>query len=282
MHWYLSIFTLLLAMTSPLAHADLEDRLNARWRGAWVIVNGELYSNCDSTYTDNRVSGDLIGGNGRVALPTGELAKVRRVDVKRRRVDVFLDLKEDILIEYQHGPFTLYREASCRVELLIDTAGQRTKKLGTDDIEVLFAPLLERYARLTEAEHSPNWNRRARQAYPENYEQTLAEYRVWQIEEHNRLVEERINDSIEEASQLLANVSQHSDFGAGLGYGLVAMKENIGGDCDRLLASNPGTYRKSYDAPNPTWANGYETGQHLGYHVELTRRLHDCFRPPAN
>lgn len=157
MRWCLSIFALFLVMTSLVAHADLEDRLNSRWRGAWVIVNGELYSNCDSTYTNNRVSGDLISGNGRVALPTGELAKVRRVDVKRRRVDVFLDLKENVLIEYQEGPFTLYREASCRVELLVDTAG-RTKKLGTGDIEVLFALLLERYARLADAEHSPNWN----------------------------------------------------------------------------------------------------------------------------
>jgi hypothetical protein len=282
MRCYLSIFAVFLAMTSPLAYADLEDRLNSRWRGAWVIVNGELYSNCDSTYTDNRVSGDLIRGNGRVAMPTGELAKVRRIDVKRRRVDVFLDLKENVLIEYQEGPFTLYREASCRIELLVDTAGRRTKNLTVDNIEAQFTRLFERYARLAEVEHSPNWNRRARQAYPEDYEQTLAEYHVWQAEKHNRLVEQRIDDAIEQASQLLVTVSQDKNFGAGLGYGLAAMKENIGGDCDRLLASNPGTYEKFYDAPNPTWANGYETGQHLGYYVELTRRLRGCFMPPVN
>ncbi len=281
MRWCLSIFAFFLVMTFPLAYADLEDRLNSRWRGAWVIVNGELYSNCDSTYTDNRVSGDLIRGNGRVALPTGELAKVRRVDVKRRRVDVLLDLNESVLIEYQDGPFTLYREASCRVELLVDTGG-RTKSLGTGDIEALFVPLLERYARVTEAEHSPNWNRRARQSVPENYQQTLAEYRIWQVEQHNQLVEDRINDSVEQASRLLVDVSQDSDFGAGLGYGLAAMKENIRGDCDRLVASNPSTYEKSYDAPNPTWANGYETGQHLGYYIELARRLRGCFTVPGN
>ena len=77
-------------------------------------------------------------------------------------------------------------------------------------------------------------------------------------------------------------MSQDSDFGAGLGYGLAAMKENIRGDCDRLLASNLGTYEKSYDAPNPTWANGYETGQHLGYYIELARRLRGCFTVPAD
>lgn len=282
MRWYLVISALLVVVAYPAAHADLQDRLNSRWRGAWVIVNAELYSNCDSVYANNRVNGDLIRGIGRVKLSTGELAKVYKVDVKRHRVDVLLDLNESILIEYQDGPFTLYREASCRVELLVDTGGQRTKKLGTGDIEALFAPWLERYARQTEAEHSPNWNRRARQAYPENYEQTLAEYRIWQVEQHNQLVEERINDSIEQASQLLVAVSENGDFGVGLGYGLMAMKENIRGNCDRLLASNPGTYEEPYDAPNRTWANGYTTGQHLGYYVELAQRLRGCFTVQEN
>ncbi len=77
-------------------------------------------------------------------------------------------------------------------------------------------------------------------------------------------------------------MSQDNDFGSELDYDLAAIKENISGDCDRLLASNPGTYEKSYDAPSPTGANGYETGQHLGYYVELTRRLRGCFRLPAN
>ncbi len=281
MRWYLGISTLLLVVAFPAAHADLQDRLNSRWRGAWVIVNGELYSNCDSVYANNRVSGDIIRGIGRVKLSTGELARVHKVDVKRKRIDIMLNLNESILIEYQDGPFTLYREASCRVELLVDTGG-RTKKLGTGDVEALFAPWLERYARQTEAEHSPSWNRRARRPYPENYEQTLADYRIWQVEQHNQLVEERINDSIDQASQLLVAVSENGDFGVGLGYGLVTMKANIRGDCDRLLASNPGTYIKPYDAPNPAWADGYETGQHLGYHIELAQRLRGCFTVPEN
>ena len=77
-------------------------------------------------------------------------------------------------------------------------------------------------------------------------------------------------------------MSQDNDFGSELDYDLAAIKENILGDCDRLLASSPGTYEKSYDAPSPTGTNGYETGQHLGYYVELTRRLRGCFRLPAN
>ncbi len=77
-------------------------------------------------------------------------------------------------------------------------------------------------------------------------------------------------------------MSQDNDFGSELDYDLAAIKENIRGDCDRLLASSPGTYEKSYDALNPTWANGYETGQHLGCYVELARRLQGCFTTPEN
>ncbi len=77
-------------------------------------------------------------------------------------------------------------------------------------------------------------------------------------------------------------MSQDNDFGSELDYDLAAIKENIRGDCDRLLASSPGTYEKSYDALNPTCANSYETGQHLGCYVELARRLQGCFTTPEN
>jgi hypothetical protein len=131
-----SILTLI--GVSPLAHADLQDDLNARWRGAWVIVTGELYSNCNGQTTDNRINGDLISGNGRFAFAPGELARVTRVDARRRRVDVFLDIYEGMLIEYEDGPFTLYREVSCPVELLVEYGGTRTRDLGVAGVEEQF------------------------------------------------------------------------------------------------------------------------------------------------
>ena len=37
-------------------------------RSYYVIVTGEIYSNCNGTTTDNRISGDLVSANGRYAV----------------------------------------------------------------------------------------------------------------------------------------------------------------------------------------------------------------------
>lgn len=270
-----SILTLI--GVSPLTHADLQDDLNARWRGAWVIVTGELYSNCNGQTTDNRINGDLISGNGRFAFAPGELARVTRVDARRRRVDVFLDIYEAMLIEYEDGPFTLYREVSCPVELLVEYGGIRTRDLGVAGVEEQFNRWLERHARLEDAEDSPNWNGRIREDYPEDYEQTLAAYEDWKIEQHNSLVEQKIRYSNEQAGYLLAQVRSDSEFGAGLGYGIAAMREDLSDDCSQLVSSEPDTFARSHEAPNPDWGVGFRTGQQLAYHIELSRRLDGCY-----
>jgi hypothetical protein len=273
----LPVFASCLVLISSAAHAGLQDDLNARWRGAWLIVTSGIYSNCNGLSTDNRISGDLMSGNGRFAFEPGELARVTKVDAKRHRIDVTAALEEDVLIDYQDGPFTLYREAPCTVELLFDFGDERTKDLEVAAIESQFAQWFERYARLEDAEQSANWNRRERKDYPEGYEDTLAAYKAWKIEQHNLLVENRIADSAEQMPLLLAQVSSGSEFGAGLSYGIAAMREAMSDDCDSLLASRPETFSKPYEAPNPDRANGYKTGQALAYHIELSRRLKGCF-----
>jgi hypothetical protein len=262
---------------SPLLHADLQDDLNARWRGAWVIVTGELWSNCNGTTTDNRISGDLVSGNGRYAFEPGELARVTRVDARRRRVDVFLDIHENMLIEYQDGPFTLYREASCPVELLLEYGGTRTRDLGVAGVEEQFNRWLERHARLEDAERSSSWNGRLREDYPDDYESTLAAYADWQVQQHNLLVDRKIEQSVEQTGYLLAQVRSDSEFGAGLGFGIAAMREDLSDDCDRLVASDPDTFSRKHEAPNPDWGIGFATGQQLAYHIEISRRLGNCY-----
>ncbi len=276
----LSLFTLL--SVSPLVHADLQDDVNARWRGAWVIVTGEIYSNCNGATTNNRISGDLVSGRGRVIFEPGELARVARVDVRRRRVDVFLDVRENMLLDYQDGPFTLYREASCPVELEFDYGDTRTRDLGIGGIEAQLHQWFERHARLEDAESSPSWNGRVRDDYPLDYEETLAAYEAWQIDQHNLLIDHKIAESNEQSGNLLAQVSSDSEFGAGLSFGIAAMREDLSDECDRLVASEPATFARSYEAPNPDWGNGYKTGQQLAYHIEISRRLPGCYIAPAD
>ena len=51
-------------------------------------------------------------------------------------------------------------------------------------------------------------------------------------------------------------------------------------DCDLLLSSSSQTFGKAAEAPNEDWSDGYETGQQLAYHIELSRRLGRCFIAP--
>jgi hypothetical protein len=268
---------LMLIAISSAARADIQSDLNARWRGAWLIVTGDISSNCNGLTTDNRINGDLVSGKGRFAFEPGELARVKKVDAKRSRVDVSLELKEGVLIEYQDGPFTLYREASCQAELEIDFGNSRTKDLGIAAVEAQFGEWFERYARLDEATGSPSYNHRVRDAYPEDYASTLAAYEQWKIDQHNQLVASRIADSSEKTALLLAQVHADSEFGAGLSEGIPAMRDAMNDNCDALLKSSPATFAKSAEAPNESWGDGYKIGQQLAYHVELGRRLGRCF-----
>jgi hypothetical protein len=264
---------------STAARADIQDDLNARWRGAWLIITGDIASNCNGLTTDNRINGDLVSASGRFMFEPGELARVEKVDARRSRVDVLLDLRENVLIEYQDGPFTLYREGSCKVELEVDFNNRRTKDVGIAGVEAQFGEWFERYARLDDALASPAWNHRVREDYPDDYDATLAAYENWKIDQHNQLVASRIADSTEQSGILLAQVRTDEKFGAGLGKGIAAMRESMTDNCDRLLSSSPQSFGKSAEAPDEDWGAGYKTGQQLAYHIELSRRLGHCFIP---
>jgi hypothetical protein len=267
----------LVTAVSSNVRADLQDDLNARWRGAWVIVKGDIASNCNGLTTDNRVSGDLSSASGRFSFKPGELARLEKVDAKRSRVDVVLALEENVLIPYQDGPFTLYREGSCKIELEIDFGSGRTKDLGMAGVEAQFVAWFERHARLDDALASPAYNLRVREDYPKDYAQTLIAYENWKIDRHNELVTYRIAASAEETRLLLAQVVSDDQFGAGLAKGIAAMRPAMVDDCSRLLSSSVGTFGKKAEAPNEKWAEGYKTGQALAYHIELGRRLGMCF-----
>jgi hypothetical protein len=266
-----------LIATTSVALADLQDDLNARWRGAYLILNGDVASNCNGLTTDNRINGDLASASGRFRFEPGELAQIRKVDVRRKRVDVVLDIEEGVLIEYQEGPFTLYREASCEVELEIDFGSERAKDVGIEGVEAQFAFWFERHARLDSARASEGWNGRERRDYPADYAETLIAYDNWKIDQHNQLVAERIADSTEKTSLLLAQVDDEREFGAGLAEGISQMREAMSDNCNVLVSSSPGTFGNSADASSEDWGDGYSTGQQLAYHIELSRRLSRCF-----
>ena len=61
----LQTLAFVLVLAAPAIASDLQDRLNSRWRGAWLVVGPEISSDCGDNYTNNRVSGTVVRDSGR-------------------------------------------------------------------------------------------------------------------------------------------------------------------------------------------------------------------------
>ncbi|MBW8877732.1 MAG: hypothetical protein JF614_22415 [Acidobacteria bacterium] len=265
---------LILLLAALPAAAGLEDDLNARWRGGFVVVKLALASNCDSFYNDNDLVGSRVDSSARRRFGAGELARVERIGVKRDRVDVFLDLAEGVLEESHDGPFTLYEPRTCKVQLKVPTPDPR----GTTLVNNLLSQLLELHADAREAESSPSWNRRRREPFPKDYEKTLAAHEAWKAEQTNAAIQTKMDEAIEEASRIGERVHSDHDYLDGFAAGMDKVRDRTSGDCGSLLngyfSPSSGGGGKSSE-----WKRGYEDGQRLGHDLDLLRRLRSCFVP---
>ena len=261
------------AAAVPAAAASLEDALDSRWRGGWVVVRVPISSDCGGFYTDNEARGGRVRGGGSHDFASGELARVERVDVKRGgRVDVFLDLAEQILEPREDGPFTLYEPRSCKVQLRVEDAGS-----DAASAEPALAALLELHADATSAEASPAWSGRRREEYPEDYEQTLAEHARWQAAQVNVAVQERLEEAIDEASRVDDRMRDDPEYLSGFAAGVERERDHSFGDCGSAVGAGLST---DHERGKPQrWQDGYEDGQRLAFHLELMRRLVRCFVP---
>lgn len=269
--WLLGLALLLAARP---AAAGLEDDLNARWRGGYVLVKFAIASDCDGFYNDNDVVGSRVDASARRRFQPGELVRVDRIGVKHDRVDVFLDLVEGVLEEHHDGPFTLFEPRTCKVQLKVPTPDPR----GTSIVNDRLSQLLELHADPREAEGSPSWNGRRREPYPRNYEETLAAYNTWKARQVNAAVQAKMDETIDDASRLGERVHSDPDYLAGFAAGMDKVRDRTSGDCASLLSSyfspSSGGGGKSSD-----WKRGFEDGQRLGHDLALLQRLRGCFVP---
>ena len=273
--WVLLAFAAIPGAAPSAVHAaDLEATLNARWRGAAVVATVPLFSSCDGFYNDNQVVGTRVESRARRRFEPGEAARVERVGVKRDRVDLFLDVAEGVLAERRDGPFTLYDELICKVQLQVPVPPRSAPAA----VEARLAELLELHDSLPEAEASRAWNGRRREPYPEGYEQTLAAYQVWKAQQANAAVQARMERAIEDAARVEDQLRDDPDYLAGFAAGVDKVRNRSFGDCPSLVSSSFSPDSGKGDRSG-TWRRGWEDGQRLAYNLELLRHLKDCFVP---
>lgn len=276
----------LLVLPVPALAGDFQRTLQSEWLGAWVVVRGESYSDCNGQYTDNRINGTLVKGAAAWRFAAGELAKLDKVDLKRSRLDLMMTFAEPFLVEYQDGPFTLYRETQCRIELEVEIPREAVKSKDDSQIERLLTQVLERYATEQQARDSKTWNEREREAYPEDYEATLARHTIWKAQQANAAVQAQIDRAVEETTRLTDRMVPDPAYTSGFAQGVQAAKAVPLDACSVLMGLSLAEVRRQAAEAKAREAgagaqvvSGYQDGKALVYGLAMIRNLPACFVP---
>lgn len=271
-----------LAPAGSAAASSLEDRIEERMLGAWVVIGTEIRSDCNGSFTNNRVNGTLVAGRGRRAFQPGELGKVERVDAKRSRLDLKITLAEPVLGPRQDGPFTLYDELRCQVELEIEMPREVMKEKDIAGIERRLAPVLARFATADEARDAKGWNQREREPYPADYERTRARHAAWKAEQVNLAVRASLERHREEAQRVVDRIRGDATYLAGFARGVEEGRERRDDGCESLISRNPRGSRSAAKDETPGQRQerqGWEDGWTLAVALDGLQRLAGCLVP---
>ena len=278
------VIVILMALVPALTLAGkLENALENRWRGAWVVTTVDTYSDCSGVYTNNRVNGRFVDSEGRNRFQPGELAKVKRVDAKRSRLDLHLVVVEPMLTPYEEGPFTLYNETRCFFELEVEIPRKLVKTKNVNAVEEFLSPILLRFPTEGEAKRSRVYNRRERDPYPDDYDGILAQHAIWKAEQSNLAIQAKLERAVNETYRLRERMSSNPEYLAGFARGVEAARTVNLRSCANLMARKLGP-SKSYTstaygtvaAVSPA-TKGFQDGKTFVYGLEMIRRLPDCF-----
>jgi hypothetical protein len=274
----------LVASFSAASAGDLQRELAGRWRGSWVIVEVGIHSDCGGMYTNNRLNGRRVSGSGAFTFGAGELAQIDKVDLHRARLDVLLTLGEPMRTSWQDGPFTLYGQASCRVELQAELPRSVVANGDVTAVERALSQALERHDAREEAERSRSWNARQVEPYPDDYEDTLAEHARWKADQANAAVRDRIGQAQAETVRVTERIESDGAYLSGFAEGVERARDlawpacegmvrgGVEGFVSRLPGGDKADAQRRHD-------RGFEDGQRLVVSLELSRRLPGCFVP---
>ncbi len=283
----LRVVALACALAAALpARADLEDELERAWVGAWVVVKVESASDCSGAYTNVEVRGLRSTSRGSRRFGEGELARVDKLNQKSDRVDLYLSVAEPVLVPRTDGPFTLFDERSCRVQLMVEVPKAVVKSGRLDEVETVLLEAVERHETSAAARRSRSWNDRARDPYPPDYEETLARHAAWKAEEANRALAATRVAALDEASQALSRVADDPDYLAGFAAGVEAQRRRSAPGCSALGGSRfdgdeqrPPSDRRGGSPAERSFQRGFRDGQVVAWATRVARTVEGCFVP---
>ena len=240
----------------------------------------EVYSACGGTYSDNEVGSAGVASKARNRFAAGELVKIDDVKVKRQRVDLLLTLDAPLRISRMDGPFELFDQRSCGVQLMVYVPRELVKSANLDALLTEVKKHVTLYASRDDAELSGDWNGREMEPLPDDYEETVQGHAVWKAEQTNAAVRDGIDHALSEAAEAVEDLDNDADYLAGFAEGAEKMGDLTVTNCDSLLNLSFTSYRKNADSDKSRgWKDGWNDGQKLVFHVLLADRLRSCLVP---
>lgn len=257
--------------------SSLDDQLDRELKGAWAVLEVEVYSNCAGTYNDNTIGAAGVASKAGYRFEPGELVKIDKIKVKRSRVDLLVTLGTPIRVSHTDGPFELYDRAECRAQLIFELPREQVKAADALAILTRIRESVTPYPSFDAARSSDSWNGRETEPLPADYDITLQRHAAWKAEQTNAAVEEGIHRALGKASRLAEGMSSDSDYLEGFGAGAEKMSDFSVVSCSSLLNASFSVYRSRAPKDHTSrWRDGFDDGQELVFNVLLAKRLGAC------
>lgn len=276
----IAILVLIPWFAADSSASDLDDRLNQRFRGAWAVLEVEVYSACAGTYSDNEVGDAGVASKASNRFEAGELVKIDKVNAKRQRVDLLLTLAVPLRTPHIDGPFELYDQRECQVQLIVPVLREQVKNNDEQSIARRLEDLITLYSSPEDARESDSWNEREPEPLPDDYAQTLQRHAAWKAEQTNAEVGEAIRRAISDAGDVADDLIDDADYLAGFAEGAQKMSSFSTNDCSLLLSTAFSYHDTSApEGRSKRWRDGWLDGQELIFNVLLAERLQSCRVP---
>ncbi len=276
------VASMAVAAVGPAA-ARPEGELRDAWVGRFVILRAAAFSNCDERYTNNRMRGMRPSSPGSARFDPGEIGRVDNLSLQRARIDLLVTLLEPLRVEFRDGPFRLYEQLECRVELELPASRDAVRRGAIERLDDLIGGFLEAAHDRAGAEESPLWNRRRVEPLPEDHEARLAEYHAWKQEQMYIALRGRLAEALDRAADIAARADRSVAYARGLVMGSRDFDQDdlFSTACEELpearFSSGWGRAPEDLDDRDARdWKDGFEDGRRLLFEITLARRLERC------
>jgi len=255
-----------------MTFAGVEKSLRDEWTNAWVIVRLESYSDCLDSYTRNLVQGDSVRSDSGRHFDAGELAQVRKVVIKRKGINILLDLVEPVLVPHPEGPVILYTERWCKIEFRIKVNdSSATAQPGSAMMERYFRQFSEELM----ARKDPSWNQRIRAAYPANYLARQTAVVRKDTEDRNVAIEMLLEQAQQWVVVIVERLNRDSHYVAGFAHGIAERRQQNAETCDTLIETGLAFFEGVQQGKNAGFS-GVLDAERLYVALLLLERLPAC------